>query len=84
MDEAHLTSAEANLASTRRLRAEHVEDQCFGDEVAETLVAIGHGDPIEPAEVVGFMLRGFFEGLRRHIAFEREQADRNKRRRPGA
>ncbi|BAB52713.1 hypothetical protein BFX40_11190 [Mesorhizobium sp. SEMIA 3007] len=70
--EAHLTPAEAKLASTSRLRIEHLEDQCFAGEVAETLLAIGHGDPIESAEAVGFMLRGFFEGLRRHIAFERE------------
>ncbi|WP_342633998.1 hemerythrin domain-containing protein [Mesorhizobium waimense] len=70
--EACLTSAEANLASTSRLLVEHVEDQCFADEVAETLLAIGHGGPIDKAEAVGFMLRGFFKGLRRHIAIEEE------------
>ncbi|RRH93309.1 hemerythrin domain-containing protein [Mesorhizobium tamadayense] len=70
--EANLTSAEANLASTARLRVEHIEDQCFAGEVAESLLAIGHGEPIESAEAVRFMLRGFFDGLRRHIAFERE------------
>ncbi|RWB97404.1 MAG: hemerythrin domain-containing protein [Mesorhizobium sp.] len=62
----------ANLASTRRLRAEHVEDECFADEVTEILLAIGHGETVENAEAVGFMLRGFFESMRRHIAFERE------------
>lgn len=30
------------------------------------------GDRPYNAEAIGFMLRGFFEGLRRHIAFERE------------
>ncbi|TIT00780.1 MAG: hemerythrin domain-containing protein [Mesorhizobium sp.] len=70
--EAALTSRDANLASTRRLRAEHVEDECFAGEVTEILLAIGHGETVENAEAVGFMLRGFFEGLRRHIAFERE------------
>ncbi len=30
----------------------------------------GHADPA--AEALGYMLRGFFEGLRRHIAFEEE------------
>ncbi len=30
----------------------------------------GHADPV--AEALGYMLRGFFEGLRRHIAFEEE------------
>ncbi|MES0151553.1 hemerythrin domain-containing protein [Mesorhizobium sp. M0012] len=62
----------ANLASTRRLRAEHVEDECFAGEVTETLLAIGHGETVENPEAIGFMLRGLFESLRRHIAFERE------------
>lgn len=62
----------ANLASTRRLRAEHVEDECFAGEVTEILLAVGHGETVENAEAVGFMLRGFFESMRRHIAFERE------------
>ena len=70
--EAALSSSDANLASTRRLRAEHVEDECFAGEVTEILLAIGHGETVENAEAVGFMLRGFFESLRRHIAFERE------------
>jgi hypothetical protein len=62
----------ANLASIRRLRAEHVEDECFAGEVTEILLAIGHGEAVGNAEAVGFMLRGFFESMRRHIAFERE------------
>jgi hypothetical protein len=40
--------------------------------VPEAVMAIGHGRSTDNAEVVGFMLRGFFESLRRHIAFERE------------
>lgn len=59
-------------ATTRRLRAEHTEDECFADEVTETLLAIGHGDAVANPEAVGFMLRGMFETMRRHIAFERE------------
>lgn len=70
--EAAISGGEPNLASTRRLRAEHVEDECFAGEVTEILLAIGHGKAVDNAEAVGFMLRGFFEGLRRHIAFERE------------
>lgn len=58
--------------TSSRLRAEHLEDQCFADEVTEVLMAIGHGEAIENAEVVGFMLRGLFETMRRHIAFESE------------
>ena len=70
--ETALAGSEANLDSARRLRAEHVEDECFAGEVTEILLAIGHGKTIDNAEAVGFMLRGFFESLRRHIAFERE------------
>ena len=58
--------------TSSRLRAEHLEDECFADEVTEVLMAIGHGEAIENAEAVGFMLRGLFETMRRHIAFESE------------
>ncbi|WP_238719848.1 MULTISPECIES: hemerythrin domain-containing protein [Nitratireductor] len=64
-------SADADMETLRRLKAEHVEDQCFADEVTETLLGIGHGRAIDNAEAVGFMLRGFFETMRRHVAFER-------------
>jgi hemerythrin-like domain-containing protein len=59
-------------ASLRRLSNEHVADECFADELTEVLLTIGHGAPVENPETVGFMLRGFFESVRRHIAFERE------------
>lgn len=65
------TEADPDL-TIRRLRAEHVEDESFADEVTEILLAVGHGEPIGNAEALGFMLRGLFETLRRHIAFERE------------
>ncbi|MBZ9672845.1 hemerythrin domain-containing protein [Mesorhizobium sp. ES1-3] len=70
--ETALASSGADIDSVRRLRAEHVEDESFAGEVTEILLGIGHGKSIDNVEVVGFMLRGFFEGLRRHIAFERE------------
>lgn len=58
--------------SIRRLKAEHVEDECAAQDLADVLFAIGHGSPIDNPEALGFMLRAFFEALRRHIAFERE------------
>ena len=70
--ETALANSDANRDSARRLRAEHIEDECFAAEVTEILLAIGHGKTIDNAEAVGFMLRGFFESVRRHIAFERE------------
>jgi hypothetical protein len=59
-------------ATIRRLLTEHVEDECFAGEVTQALLAIGHGEGIANPDAVGFMLRGMFETLRRHIAFERE------------
>ncbi|TKB99535.1 MAG: hemerythrin domain-containing protein, partial [Mesorhizobium sp.] len=42
--EATVAGSDATLASVRRLRAEHVEDECFAGEVTEILLAIGHGE----------------------------------------
>lgn len=59
-------------ASLDRLRSEHVEDECFAGELTEALLALGRGAAAENPEALGFMLRGFFESKRRHIAFERD------------
>ena len=59
-------------ASIERLRWEHFEDQCFGEEIRDALHALGRGDACISGEALGYMLRGFFEGMRRHIAFESE------------
>lgn len=64
--------APATVATVRRLKMEHVEDECAAQDLSEVLLAIGHGDPIENPEAVGFMLRAFFEAVRRHVAFERD------------
>lgn len=64
--------AAAGATSVRRLRTEHVEDECAAQDITDALLAIGHGGPVDNPEALGFMLRGFFETLRRHIAFERE------------
>jgi hemerythrin-like domain-containing protein len=66
-------SATGGAAGTvRRLKAEHVEDECAAQDLSEVLLAVGHGDAIGNPEAVGFMLRAFFEAVRRHVAFERE------------
>ncbi|ATN34519.1 hypothetical protein ACO34A_11980 [Rhizobium sp. ACO-34A] len=54
-----------------RLKFEHFEDECFAEELTDALLKLGSGIPVN-MEAVGYMLRGFFEGMRRHIAFERE------------
>ena len=55
-----------------RLRWEHFEDMCFAEELHDALLAMGCGEPTLGAEAIGYMVRGFFESLRRHVAFERE------------
>lgn len=61
-----------DLTSVERLMSEHVEDECFAAELTEALLDLARGAvPLNP-EALGFMLRGFFEAKRRHIAFERE------------
>lgn len=67
-----LPEAAKTAGSTQRLRIEHVEDECFADELTEILFKVGHEGAVANAEMFGFMLRGFFEGMRRHVAFESE------------
>jgi hypothetical protein len=55
-----------------RLKFEHCEDECFAEELIEALHDLGVGRPDMNMEATGYMLRGFFEALRRHIAFESE------------
>ena len=64
-------SDDGELASSiARLKFEHVEDECFAEELTDTLTRLGSGDDTVNAETAGYMLRGFFESIRRHIAFE--------------
>ncbi|WP_417584707.1 hemerythrin domain-containing protein [Pelagibacterium sp.] len=63
----------ADIAATvDRLKHEHLEDSCFAEELHDALMAYGRGENSPNPEALGYMLRGFFESLRRHIAFERE------------
>jgi hypothetical protein len=57
--------------SITRLYFEHLEDEAYASEVVEMLRTIGSHKRFE-AETAGYMLRGFFEGMRRHIAFEQD------------
>ncbi|WP_436102256.1 hemerythrin domain-containing protein [Pararhizobium sp. LjRoot238] len=67
-----LPDAAKSAGTTQRLRIEHVEDECFADDLTEILFKVGHEGVVANAEMFGFMLRGFFEGMRRHVAFESE------------
>ena len=55
-----------------RLRLEHIEDECFAEEIQFELEQIATGHPVLAPEATGYMLRGFFEGLRRHVRHELE------------
>lgn len=57
----------------KRLKAEHDDDEYFAEEVADALRKVGEGETIRNPEAFGYMLRAFFESMRRQIAFEREQ-----------
>jgi hemerythrin-like domain-containing protein len=59
-------------ASLERLRYEHWEDESYAEELVLVLTDWGMCAGTRDAEATGYMLRGFFEGLRRHVAFERE------------
>lgn len=55
-----------------RLCYEHWEDESFAEEISEVFRNY-IDDPKQPvADKLSYMLRGFFEGIRRHIAFEKE------------
>lgn len=58
--------------SVERLQSEHVQDECYAGDLTEALLVLGRRGAVENPETLGFMLRGFFETQRRHIAFERE------------
>ena len=63
---------ESGADLVERLRLEHVEDECFAEEVQYELMLLGQGRPVLAPEATGYMLRGFFEGIRRHIRHERD------------
>jgi hypothetical protein len=66
-------SGHPELAATlERLKFEHFEDECFIEELTDALLRLGAADPTLNAETIGYMLRGYFVSMRRHIAFEQD------------
>lgn len=55
----------------KRLEAEHFEDQGYAGELTTALKNAMEGTSFH-AEMLGYMLRGFFDSVRRHTAFERD------------
>ena len=56
----------------QRLHGEHLEDESYAEEVHHGLISFVGGLSEVSIDSLGYMLRGFFEGMRRHLAFERE------------
>lgn len=59
-------------STLERLHGEHWEDESFGCEVRDYLLSFVAHPETGNAEALAYMLRGFFDSMRRHIAFERE------------
>ena len=55
-----------------RLHGEHWEDESYAEEIAQALRDFAPERDSRSAETLAYMVRGFFEGLRRHVAFESE------------
>jgi len=57
-------------AIMRQLEAEHAADESFAHELADELQLAVDTGIVRNAEMLGYMLRGFFEHQRRHIEWE--------------
>jgi hemerythrin-like domain-containing protein len=55
-----------------RLRQEHLADFGTAGEVSDALRALANGRPTLPTEATGYLLRSFFDGMRRHVNGELE------------
>jgi hemerythrin-like domain-containing protein len=53
-----------------RLALEHATDESFASELLESLEGLGEGRRLKNPDMVGYMLRSFFESYRRHILWE--------------
>jgi len=54
-----------------QIKVEHAADECLAHDTADQLEhALARGGSVERPEMLGYMLRGFFECRRRHIAWE--------------
>ncbi len=53
-----------------RLASEHDSDNDFAAEISEALELLAQGGRPDNPEMLGYMLRGFFERYRRHVQWE--------------
>lgn len=69
--EPQIQANKALAQTVKRLKDEHHEDEDFAHEISESLERLSHGQAVDTGQL-SYMLRGFFEGMRRHIACEKE------------
>ena len=55
-----------------RLHAEHIEDEDHAAILADAIFSFARAPSQGDAEALGYLLRGLFQPLRRHLAFDRE------------
>lgn len=65
-------NADNILRVIERLRFEHWEDEAYANEVQDALGLFLKSPRNSNIEGLSWMLRGFFESVRRHVAFERD------------
>lgn len=53
-----------------RLALEHATDESYAAELLDSLESLARGEPPQNPNMLGYMLRGFFESYRRHIYWE--------------
>lgn len=71
LEEAILFPAVEDQHTIERLRAEHQHDDQAATELVSVLKAVLHGRAPLSWDAIGYMLRAFFETVRRHVATER-------------
>ena len=68
--EAHAATHQAIPGILERLTDEHAIDAFYAEEVCEELRMLASGREPHNANSLGYLLRGFFETQRRHLAWE--------------
>lgn len=68
----NLSASQSLKDSLERLKLEHMCDEEFASDLCLSLREFVINRPSANPETLAWMLRGFFDGLRRHIAYEQE------------
>ena len=61
----------ASIQTIDRLRAEHLEDEDHAGILSDAVMAFARNPRRSDADRLGYSLRGLFQPLRRHAAFDR-------------